>query len=68
MSAKGKLDVLKIQLGTSNGTLPNICSSKSKIKTQKKLTALSAIPQSAVGFKNVFQKRRRIFLIRRHYY
>jgi hypothetical protein len=54
MSAKGKLDVLKIQLGSSNGTLPNICSSRSKIKTQKKLTALSVITQSAVGFKNVF--------------
>ena len=54
MSAKGKLAALKIQLGSSNGTLPNICSSKSKIKTQKKLTALSVITQSAVSFKNVF--------------
>lgn len=54
MSAKEKLDVLKIQLGSSNGTLPNVFSSKSKIKTQKKLTALSVITQSAVSFKNVF--------------
>jgi hypothetical protein len=54
MSADEKLTALKIQLGSVNGTLPNICSSKSKIKTQKKQTALSVIAQSAVGFKNVF--------------
>ncbi|EFU66887.1 conserved hypothetical protein [Aggregatibacter segnis ATCC 33393] len=36
MSADEKLTALKIQLGSANRTLPNICSSKSKIKNTEK--------------------------------